>query len=1478
MRHGRSNPEVDMVGERNHDGQQWDTDEEKISGVGAYLTQEGRTRVNGTNMSATSSRNGSWSNSLSTPSFSTTFRTSGYDRGCDSVVLAPDPNEADDEEGILEKDGDAILPTPKVLSILENDGHYHVPNAAPSDGEAVGNAFLKRMMIVLPMTRKTLTMTGPRGRGRRSPWRSWPCHRFPRRMAMVMTPPSMAMVMMSVMSVMVMLMTRMIGVGEGLIIASSELKMCVVDGGESTKSTSVNPTDKAEANVSWQHRRLLFEGYPPPPPPRPSQSIMRMGFRDDFRGFDDQWSTENDDTPNVQKRQHQQHDDDDDDDDDDEVAESLMSRSRDYHDSFVSTSKRKKPGLAKADRKGKTAPSSRVVPSLSVALSAMQHDIAPAYQTGEHGDDLRVLGRADGNAMGEYHGLRQRPSVKARPPAHRLLAGSRNEPSTIANKSSTSSLPTIKCIKKMVVALVVPSGQSQETERISTTLLSIQDGNRGRRFLKRPVSIGITKSPAYITYKLSYFEMIYEVKEKITLGSSCQEALATCDGIRWQGNNTDSDSKVKASGELEATGESNGRNNSGTCCFCRVRDMIAGPHDSRLARCSWSSHLRSLAFCIVNGSSKFRSYEIVGSELDYAIQVAISDGLDEKEEKLMLSPSRQVAVNLDNTVRANIVGDFNDDVSIRMDGSFLLLVNESNMWDNSKWLILKKEKVVGISCREPGVTGKWFNKQPGIGKGCDNPPGTCLGNQISDYMKDRQNYASYYGTLSGRKENGLMTLEYLVTRARNTLITLELNADDVVFEMNRSPGKIISVFMPSFEAMAAVGLLEVVAMNTGTLTAGFTLRILNCSRGVAPIQELARLIDAEEKVLFQFEVRTEDDNAAMRRCDVVLFDSENIVTDSATMFFNTTATTYEKGGLMGLDSVDEGDGRVIIHKRQRHVITCEDICPKFYDLPCFAAMGCWKRIKTLALIVGSIILFIITCRILKSCGMTFEVLGAFLGQVLALIIRVCPFLLQLFTWVLRGCLVLAMLVASCVCGFQKVPSQAGAERNKGSQRNALRVEGEEAVPKTKGGTNKGKKSAKRAKSNQTKRRDARVRAASVRGKQWKEQISNYGDYGRGDGHNSGIEEDAIGGNEREILDEEIPDEDTDTRAYEEVHYGGDETGTSHAAADDRIEKMENGQGELDMREGLQLPQHPVPVLPVVAPIIDLVRPRVDKVQEIQSDFEPLTPRTPPTPPRTDTVSRTIMMESEGSGSETEARNTSSGSTAIGRRTVTREDSENRLSVFPGGVIGWQCSSESGLQRYSFMSRAEASYGENWTTIGKCDGSNASSPSRVKRLRYSRTTRLSTLHQSSYSRSSAEAETSCSEYSVHRRSDPSTTAARDLCEVDVPPCLGEEYIYRLMDSQEVVYLNIESAGSIACLFKPGESCSVAGHLLSSASDHLVNFVMVPGRNRQLKVCDDQGNYSPLVPPKALDSVYFTAKMTIGEAKELISLNPRAPCLN
>lgn len=58
-------------------------------------------------------------------------------------------------------------------------------------------------------------------------------------------------------------------------------------------------------------------------------------------------------------------------------------------------------------------------------------------------------------------------------------------------------------------------------------------------------------------------------------------------------------------------------------------------------------------------------------------------------------------------------------------------------------------------------------------------------------------------------DNGDVSIAIPVTQQLSSLVTLEMTADDVRFLENKSPGRIVAVDVPPFEALSADGRMTV---------------------------------------------------------------------------------------------------------------------------------------------------------------------------------------------------------------------------------------------------------------------------------------------------------------------------------------------------------------------------------------------------------------------------------------------------------------------------------------------------------------------------------------------------------------------------------------------------------------------------------------------------------------------------------------------
>lgn len=198
----------------------------------------------------------------------------------------------------------------------------------------------------------------------------------------------------------------------------------------------------------------------------------------------------------------------------------------------------------------------------------------------------------------------------------------------------------------------------------------------------------------------------------------------------------------------------------------------------------------------------------------------------------------------------------------------------------------------GTECNKVGTSFAAFYNQPNQ---CGVAQGSCLRNQLRDlHLADRARvasgqaphyFASYYGVgsirdaLRGAPQPGSKRLAFPVTQLRNTVVQLTLNADSVRFVVNVSPGFIAAARLvdfsgrnaSSFTALSGNGRVLVAVTNNGTLPAGFSVSVVNCTPGVSVFQSQGEVSVLPGATVEQtLACAVEDDLGARRSCVVLL--------------------------------------------------------------------------------------------------------------------------------------------------------------------------------------------------------------------------------------------------------------------------------------------------------------------------------------------------------------------------------------------------------------------------------------------------------------------------------------------------------------------------------------------------------------------------------------------------------------------------------
>ncbi|XP_024526222.1 protein HAPLESS 2-A-like [Selaginella moellendorffii] len=316
------------------------------------------------------------------------------------------------------------------------------------------------------------------------------------------------------------------------------------------------------------------------------------------------------------------------------------------------------------------------------------------------------------------------------------------------------------------------------------------------------------------------------------------------------------------------------------------------------------------------------------------------------------------------------------------DGNWQQFTRGSPRADGRLWMLVDEARVTltGSACDRIGLSCLGYAQQP---RTCDGALGMCIGEQLIDFIKEdlaalgKGRLAIHglfrYGSYRSLVPDALQ----IAVSPTNSLITIEIAADNVSFRRNKSTGKIVKVEVPPFEAMSTGGTLTLTVVNDGSLEASYGVYV-ECSANINPLEGKRVSMIPNVPQTFLYTLITRSTDATKNSCIVTLRDSEGENCDVKEAKFSTTATVFNNGsqvggvqiagskndtfakGLGGLGFFGKiGAGIKGIAKGAFNVVTSPfrkmfglfnnllgkcDNCPGAFDIGCFIAHFCVKKI------------------------------------------------------------------------------------------------------------------------------------------------------------------------------------------------------------------------------------------------------------------------------------------------------------------------------------------------------------------------------------------------------------------------------------------------------------------------------------------------------------------------------------------------------
>ena len=528
------------------------------------------------------------------------------------------------------------------------------------------------------------------------------------------------------------------------------------------------------------------------------------------------------------------------------------------------------------------------------------------------------------------------------------------------------------CKNKIILLLTIQNAELESTDSISTTLTEIsQNENSTIKKLQNPIKITISKSKVKAIYPTIYFQDFnYYPKETIikTDYLSCEDNINT--------NKTTCPFVTNNGKERIIYSE-------GFCCSCPPISFLSSS-TKRFGDCNKLNFINgiSAAHCLTFDSLYYSAYEIKNYQIEYEIKINIENTTNNQLlYSLILSSNNQNIISDDGKISIKIIGDFLPTNNLPNDlSSYYLLVpsypkNDVKVIEGKiNWMILEREKFTldGRECDKIGVSYYAFKTQ---GNKCDVEKGSCLNNQIyhfynedinniingkkSKYLLfyDKEKNYSFYNDDLGKK------FGFVLNGNINTMLSLEIDSDDIKFMVNVSKGKIIFYEIKNFEAMSKDGILLLKIKNIGLEDSQFYISYF-CNDNIINISSDEISIKSNDLIEIKKDVFVINDFEMENSCNVTLKNSIFEIDDFVIIEFNSTEKISNI--VQGNDESNSGDNIIVIND-DININNC-NLCNNIFGFRCFLTNFCWMYLfRATGIIIFSLFFIMIFIKILICC-------------------------------------------------------------------------------------------------------------------------------------------------------------------------------------------------------------------------------------------------------------------------------------------------------------------------------------------------------------------------------------------------------------------------------------------------------------------------------------------------------------------------------